>query len=441
MRRLCARRRAKRCRRARFGVRHGSARDRRVPDGRPTFVVFPVRQAERQSGVVREGSVHGVGTVHSGSDRLQAQLRAAPGASAIGQVPVVDGINGGRWGEKMSRFGACDSWLLRRSCTYPRLPRGDGTNAPSRRVEVRSRPATNGASSDGSERGEGRRLAAAVCEPPGVGAARLPSRGVRRPSGAVARGDGGGGIDLLLVVDPKNLNWLIGFRRRATRSSSACLPAARRAAHHPLPPGGGGRAGRPDARRRGARLAGKEPEDPVDVARRVLERPGSWAPGRPRVPVLLPSARDHLKLISALGDATRLDATSLVRAAELVKSPRRAGADPAGGGDRRPRRARDRRRSPRACSEFDVVAELYRSLLAHGSDLPGSPVNFVSGERTCYAHGAPTDRRIRRGDPMISSSAPPTTATPRRSGATSRSARRRRGSGAARQSPSPPATR
>ena len=30
----------------------------------------------------------------------------------------------------MRRFGACDRWLLRRSCTHPRLPRGDGTDAP-----------------------------------------------------------------------------------------------------------------------------------------------------------------------------------------------------------------------------------------------------------------------------------------------------------------------
>ena len=33
----------------------------------------------------------------------------------------------------MRRFGACDRWLLRGSCTSYRLPRGDGTNAPGRR--------------------------------------------------------------------------------------------------------------------------------------------------------------------------------------------------------------------------------------------------------------------------------------------------------------------
>ena len=34
----------------------------------------------------------------------------------------------------MSRFGACDSWLLRRSCTPPRLPRVHGTSAPNLRI-------------------------------------------------------------------------------------------------------------------------------------------------------------------------------------------------------------------------------------------------------------------------------------------------------------------
>src|SRR3954447_359512 len=51
-------------------------------------------------------------------------------------------------------------------------------------------------------------------------------------------------------------------------------------------------------------------------------------------------------------------------------------------------------------SEMEVAGDVYRTLLAEGGDLPASPMNFVSGERTCYGHGAPSSRRIRRGDLM-----------------------------------------
>ena len=36
--------------------------------------------------------------------------------------------------------------------------------------------------------------------------------------------------------------------------------------------------------------------------------------------------------------------------------------------------------------------------MTSGSGLAASPINLVSGERSCFSHGAPTDRRLRRGD-------------------------------------------
>jgi Xaa-Pro aminopeptidase len=39
-------------------------------------------------------------------------------------------------------------------------------------------------------------------------------------------------------------------------------------------------------------------------------------------------------------------------------------------------------------------------LLANGSDAPSSSPNFVSGPRSCYAHGGPTERRLQEGDFM-----------------------------------------
>ena len=113
-----------------------------------------------------------------------------------------------------------------------------------------------------------------------------------------------------------------------------------------------------------------------------------------------PVVLNGIMYFTASNDAYALDASSLVEPLKLVKSPaelaliRRAAAI----GDRAMHAAVLAIRE--GASEFDVAAALYHSLLSNGSDLPASPVNFMSGERTAYGHGAATERRIRRGDPM-----------------------------------------
>jgi Xaa-Pro dipeptidase len=49
-------------------------------------------------------------------------------------------------------------------------------------------------------------------------------------------------------------------------------------------------------------------------------------------------------------------------------------------------------------SELELCGVVYRGLLARGSGLPASTLNLVTGERCCFSHGAPTERRLRRGD-------------------------------------------
>src|SRR5205807_8029308 len=49
-------------------------------------------------------------------------------------------------------------------------------------------------------------------------------------------------------------------------------------------------------------------------------------------------------------------------------------------------------------SELELAGIVYHSLLISGSGLAASPINLVSGERSCFSHGAPTDRKLRRGD-------------------------------------------
>ena len=49
-------------------------------------------------------------------------------------------------------------------------------------------------------------------------------------------------------------------------------------------------------------------------------------------------------------------------------------------------------------TELAIAGRVYEALLAAGSGIPASPINLVSGERSCFSHGAPTGRRLRSGD-------------------------------------------
>src|SRR5204862_1408331 len=49
-------------------------------------------------------------------------------------------------------------------------------------------------------------------------------------------------------------------------------------------------------------------------------------------------------------------------------------------------------------TELELAGEVYHALLTSGSGLAASPINLVTGDRSCYSHGAPTERRLRAGD-------------------------------------------
>ncbi len=48
--------------------------------------------------------------------------------------------------------------------------------------------------------------------------------------------------------------------------------------------------------------------------------------------------------------------------------------------------------------ELELAGTVYGALLGAGSGIAASPINLVSGERSAYSHGAPTERRIAAGD-------------------------------------------
>jgi Xaa-Pro dipeptidase len=49
-------------------------------------------------------------------------------------------------------------------------------------------------------------------------------------------------------------------------------------------------------------------------------------------------------------------------------------------------------------SELALAGTIMASLLSNDSGIAASPINLVSGERSGFSHGAPTERRLRAGD-------------------------------------------
>lgn len=49
-------------------------------------------------------------------------------------------------------------------------------------------------------------------------------------------------------------------------------------------------------------------------------------------------------------------------------------------------------------TELELAGSVYGALLRAGSGIAASPINLVSGPRSAYSHGAPTERRIASGD-------------------------------------------
>jgi Xaa-Pro dipeptidase len=144
---------------------------------------------------------------------------------------------------------------------------------------------------------------------------------------------------------------------------------------------------------------GNEPQDPIPVFEAVTDRLGMRSQ---RVGLEVPAYYLHpfhyLRMKAALEGARILEPLDLVQRLKMVKSQRelalirRAAAIADEGMVAFPATLAEGR------SELELAAEIYRALLAAGSGLPASTINLVSGERSAYSHGAPTERKLRRGD-------------------------------------------
>lgn len=207
------------------------------------------------------------------------------------------------------------------------------------------------------------------------------------------------GLDWLVLFHPVSIRWLTGSDAKSYQEFQCLLVPA---ADGPIAMMAreGERAEILDDARvdRLETFGGGENEDPIPRFARIVDELGLLAG---RVGVEVPAYYLHPQHYVAIHDlfgSAFVEATSLVHDLSLVKSPAELGYI------RRAAAIADETLTVFGAAlragrnELEIAGEVYGALLARGSGLAASPINLVSGERSCYSHGAPTDRTLRAGD-------------------------------------------
>jgi Xaa-Pro dipeptidase len=211
---------------------------------------------------------------------------------------------------------------------------------------------------------------------------------------------GAAGLDWFLAIHPVSIRWLTGTDAKSYQEFQCLLISAKPGPICVLTRDGERQEFRDDALVDELRTwGGGEPEDPIAALQRLADslgvigtRIGMEVPGH----YLHPHHYCQIKQI--FGESCVTEATNLIHDLTLVKSATELNYI------REAARIADVAMTRFAASlvegrsELEIAGEVYHALLTSGSGLAASPINLVSGERSCFSHGAPTDRRLRRGD-------------------------------------------
>jgi Xaa-Pro dipeptidase len=208
------------------------------------------------------------------------------------------------------------------------------------------------------------------------------------------------GLDWMVLFHPVSIRWLTGSDAKSYQEFQCLLIAADPGPITILTREGERNEFRDDALvDRIETYGGGENDDPVVHFSSLAEELGLR---RARVGMEVPAYYLHphhyIRVKEFLGGALVAEATNLVHDLTLVKSPLELAYV------REASRIADETMMVFAASlgegrsELEVAGDIYGALLSRGSGLGASPINLVSGERSCFSHGAPTERRLRRGD-------------------------------------------
>lgn len=219
---------------------------------------------------------------------------------------------------------------------------------------------------------------------------------LRRVRGKLAES----GLDWLIAFHPVSIHWLTGSDAKSYQAFQCLVITAEERPLVVLTRAGERAEFEEDAHVGEVRTwGGPEPEDPLAVFARLVDDLGlKGGRGGIEVPAYYLHPHHYGQVRDVLGVALVAEPTNLINDLKLAKSPaeiayvRRAGAiaDEA--------MAAFASALEEGRSELAVAGVVYGTLLAAGSGLAASTLNLVSGERAHFAHGAATERKLRRGD-------------------------------------------
>lgn len=144
---------------------------------------------------------------------------------------------------------------------------------------------------------------------------------------------------------------------------------------------------------------GREPEDPMQAFSKFAD---DLRLRKGRVGMEVPSwylnPHQYMRVKEILGEALVAEPSNLVHGLKLVKSPREIEYHRKSAAI-----AADALKALIATvaegrSELELAAAAYHAILKAGSAIPASTMNLMTGERSCFALGAPTERRQVKGD-------------------------------------------
>lgn len=207
-------------------------------------------------------------------------------------------------------------------------------------------------------------------------------------------------LDWMVLIHPVSIHWLTGSDAKSYQEFQCLLVSAEPGPLVVLTREGERNEFEMDALVDQVHtFGGGENEDPLAAFTRLAETHGLL---RSRVGIEVPAYYLHphhyLRLRQLLGSALVAEPSNLVHDLKLVKSPAELGYIRAAS-----RKADDAMAAFAAAlqpgrSELALAGSIMASLLGADSGIAASPINLVSGERSCFSHGAPTERQLRVGD-------------------------------------------
>ena len=207
------------------------------------------------------------------------------------------------------------------------------------------------------------------------------------------------GLDWLIAIHPASIHWLTGSDAKSYQEFQCLLVGRRNEPLIVLTRQGEVNEFATDSLADDVQgFGGGETEDPIQAFAALARRHG--LPGK-RIGLEVPAHYLHPHHYVALKDlfgAALVEATDLVASLKFVKSAaelayiRRAAAIADLGIER------FMNELTHGKTELALAGSVYETLLRHGSGIAASPINLVSGPRSAYSHGAPTERLLLPGD-------------------------------------------